>query len=166
MAIPARNASVRQIVAGARTFYVTSSTFEKRFLLQSRRSAALFIRVLYEYRAKQKFRLHEFVVMPNHFHVLITVDGEMSIERAVQLVKGGFSFRAGTELGLRSPVWQRGFSELRILNVVAAERVRQYIRENPVAGGLAREASDYPFSSANVGYVLDPLPEFLNRIRA
>jgi len=46
---------------------MTSSIIAKRSLLQSERSAALFIRVLYAYRAERKFRLHEFVVMPDHF---------------------------------------------------------------------------------------------------
>ena len=90
-------------------FFVTSSIADKRKLLQSDRSAGLFIRTLYEYRAEGKFRLHEYVVMPDHFHVLLTVDAGMSVERAVQFIKGGFAFRAGKELGMRSPVWQKGF---------------------------------------------------------
>ena len=73
------------------------------------------MRVLYDYRAQGKFRLHEFVVMPDHFHVLLTVEAELSIEKAVQFTKGGFAFRAGRELRFRAPVWQKGFSEVRIL---------------------------------------------------
>jgi hypothetical protein len=72
----------------------------KQKLLQSDRAAELFLRVLYDYRAQNKFRLHEFVVMPDHFHVLLTVGSEITIERAVQFIKGGFSFRAGKELGM------------------------------------------------------------------
>ncbi|HTZ97254.1 MAG TPA: transposase [Terriglobales bacterium] len=166
MAVPARNASAPRIAADARTFYVTSSTFGKKFILQSERAAQLFIRVLYEYRAQGKFRLHEFVVMPDHFHLLITVNGGMSIERAVQFVKGGFAFRAGKELGLRAPIWQRGFSEVRVSDAPAAEGISKYIRDNPVVAGLVSKASAYPFSSAHPGHVLDPLPLRLVRIRA
>jgi len=32
--------------------------------------------------------------MPDHFHLLITPAHEVSLEKAVQLIKGGFSFRA------------------------------------------------------------------------
>jgi putative transposase len=66
MAIPIRHSDASRVVAGARTFFVTSSIAEKRNLLQSDRSAGLFISVLYDYRAQGKFRLHEFVVMPDH----------------------------------------------------------------------------------------------------
>lgn len=82
---------------------MTSSTRDKSNLLQSDRLARLFVEVLYHYRAQGKFRLHEFVVMPDHFHVLLTLENDISIERAVQFVKGGFAFRAGKEIAIRAP---------------------------------------------------------------
>jgi putative transposase len=124
------------------------------------------VRVIYAYRAQGKFRLHDFVIMPDHFHVLITVDADTSIERAVQLIKGGFAFRAARELGLKSPIWQRGFSEVQVLDATTACRVSQYIRDNPVVAGLVWEPGAYPFSSACAGCVLDPLPRWLKRITA
>ncbi len=161
MAIPSRASDPTHAVAGARTFFVTSSISGKRNLLQSDRAAGLFVRALYEYRAQQRFRLHEFVVMPDHFHVLLTVGGELSIERAVQFIKGGFAYRAGRELGFRAPVWQRGFSEVRILDVKAFERAREYIRNNPVAARLVGTAEEFPYSSANPQFQLDPMPQGL-----
>jgi putative transposase len=95
MSIPIRHSDPSRVIAGARTFFVTSSIAEKRNLLQSDRSAGLFIKMLYEHRAQRRFSLHEFVVMPDHFHLLLTVDSGMTIEKAVQFVKGGFAFRAG-----------------------------------------------------------------------
>src|SRR5271163_2767066 len=116
MAIPLRHADPIRITAGTRTFFVTSSICDKRNLLQSDRSAGLFVRVLYDYRSQGQFRLHEFVVMPDHFHVLLTVECDTTIERAVQFIKGGFAFRAGRELGFSAPIWQKGFSEVRVLD--------------------------------------------------
>jgi putative transposase len=130
-------------------------------LLQSDRAAALFLRVLYDYRAQNKFRLHEFVVMPDHFHVLITVGSEMTIERAVQFIKGGFSFRAGKQLGMRPPIWQKGFSEVRIKDSEGLLQVRIYIRNNPVARHLVADPQHYPHSSAHPGFELDPVPQGL-----
>jgi putative transposase len=109
MAIPLRHADPVRAAAGARTFFVTSSICDKRNLLQSDRSAGLFVRVLYDYRAQRKFRLHEFVVMPDHFHALLSVECELTIERAVQFIKGGFAFRAGRELGFSAPTGKKDF---------------------------------------------------------
>ncbi len=109
MSIPHRCVDPAHVTANARTFFVTSSTCDKRNLLQSGRSAGLFLKVLYGYRAQGKFRLHEFAVMPDHFHLLVTVGSDITIERAVQFIKGGFAFRAGRELGMGAPFWQKGF---------------------------------------------------------
>jgi len=161
MAIPQRHADPANIAAGNRTFFVTSSIAEKRNLLQSHRSARVFIDVLYHYRSQHKYRLHAFVVMPDHFHVLITVGHEVSIERAVQFIKGGFAFRASRELGLRPPVWQRGFSEVRVYNPEAFSRVRGYIVQNPVKRRLVESPHEYSYCSAHTAFELDDVPQGL-----
>ena len=144
MAIPIRHSGPESVVAGARTFFVTSSIDRKRSLLQSDRSAGLFLRVLFDYRRQGKFRVHEFVVMPDHFHVLLTVGCNLTIERAVQFIKGGFAFCAGKELGFRAPVWQKGFSEMRVMDEDVFLRIAEYIRNNPVKRHLVSDPVDFP----------------------
>ena len=161
MASPTRRSDPTNIAAATRTFFVTSSISEKRNLLQSERSAKLFIDVLYHYRSHGKYLLHGFVVMPDHFHVLITVGSEISIERAVQLIKGGFAFRAGKEFGFRAPVWQRGFSEVRIFECEHFRRIEEYIAQNPVKRRLVPNASEYPYSSGRCTLQLDDPPQGL-----
>lgn len=161
MAIPIRHSNAGRVVSGVRTFFVTSSIAEKRNLLQSHRSTSLFIRTLYDYRAQGKFRLHEFVAMPDHFHVLLTVDSNLTVERAVQFIKGSFAFRATREFGFKAPVWQKGFSEVRVNDACGYARVREYIRNNPVGRCLVLDATEFPYSSAYPGFELDPAPQRL-----
>lgn len=94
-----------------RTFFVSSSTWGRRNLFHSERMARLFLELLMTYRDQGRYLLHDFVVMPDHFHALMSVPPRMTIERAVQLVKGGFSYRAKKELGFHGEIWQRGFSD-------------------------------------------------------
>jgi putative transposase len=161
MAIPIRHSSALNIAGTMRTFFVSSSIAGKRNLLQSHRSAKLFTDVIHHYRSQHKFLLHAFVVMPDHFHILMTLGREISVERAVQFIKGGFSFRAGKELGFKPPVWQRGFSEMRIFDAVGCARVREYISENPVKLGLAITAAGYEYSHASGQFDLDDVPQGL-----
>ena len=91
MAKPVRNSTRHSIIAGVRTFFVSSRTVQGKHLLQSQRSAELLIDVLRSYTLAGRFKVHEFVVMPDHFHVLVSLNGDTSIERAVQLIKGGSS---------------------------------------------------------------------------
>ncbi|MFB3813945.1 MAG: transposase [Terriglobales bacterium] len=129
------------------TYFVTASTCDKKPLLQSDRMAALFLDVLAHYRSQHKYLLHEFVVMPNHFHLLITP--ELTLERALQLVKGGFSYRVKREFGLHGEIWQTSFYDRRVRDLIEYDRMRTYIHENPVRRGLTARAEDYPYSSRN-----------------
>ena len=93
MANPKRNASRDRILSPSRTFFVTTNTSMGKALLQSDRNATLLIDVLRFYGKQGKFQLHDFVVMPNHLHLLITVSGDSTVERVMQFIKGGFSYR-------------------------------------------------------------------------
>jgi putative transposase len=110
--------------------------------------AALFIEVLRSYMRAGKMTIHEFVIMPNHIHILMTLPGEMTLEKAMQLIKGSFSFRANKELGLRCEIWQRGYSDVQILDDQSFQRHREYIENNPVKAGLANSPDKYPFGTA------------------
>jgi REP-associated tyrosine transposase len=161
MSYPRRHSNPENVIANERTFFVTSCIWGRRSLLQSKRSARLFIQTLHHYRAAGKFRLHAFVVMPDHFHLLLTVNSGMTIERAVQFVKGDFAFRSGQELVFRAPIWQKGFSETRVLDAAAFDAHRNYIHDNPVRAYLAPIAKEYQFSSAKSSIDLDPPPTHL-----
>ena len=115
-----------------------------RALLQSERNATLLIDVLRSYVAGRKFQLHDFVVMRDHVHLLITVGGDMTIERAMQFVKGGFSFRLRKESGYLREVWQRGFSEVRV-DDRELSAISDYIAENPVKAGLVDSPEEFPY---------------------
>lgn len=121
-----------------------------RRLLQSERNAELLIDVLRSLVAEKKFGLHDFVIMPEHVHLLLTVDEGMTIEKAMQLVKGRFSHRLSHDLGYKGEVWQRGFSEVQVIGHDSFEGHRRYIAENPVEAGLVHAGEDYPFCYATL----------------
>jgi putative transposase len=141
------------------TYFITTNAEQGKFLLQSEPMAKLVIDTLYSYRKQGKFLLHEFVVMPNHLHVLITPTE--TIERAMQLVKGGFSFRAKKELNKNFEIWQRGFTDRRVRNVEEYNDCREYIHQNPVVARLASKPDCFPYSSAFPGFELDGLTPYL-----
>jgi len=147
MAKPSRNSSAADVIAGTRTFFVTSKAYGAG-LLQSQRMAELLIDVLRSYDGSGKFKVHDFVVMADHMHVLLTVDESITIEKAVQFIKGGFSFRVKKELGYLGEVWQRGFSEVRVMDRQSFLQHRAYIDENPVKARLVDAAEKFPFGSA------------------
>ena len=82
-----------------RTFFVDTVTYQRTRIFRISRYALLFIEVLVFYRNQGKYALHEFVVMPDHVHLLITPGRSCSLERAMQFIKGGYSYRVRKNSG-------------------------------------------------------------------
>ena len=148
MSKPSRPSAPEKATGVERTLFVTNSAHGGRFTFQSERMALLFIDTLQQIVHAGKLTIHDFVVMPNHVHLLMTVPGDVTIEKAMQSIKGGFSFRAGRELDFKGEIWQRGFSDVRVRDRMSFLQHRTYIDENPVRAGLAGSPEEYPFGSA------------------
>jgi len=142
-----------------RTFFITTVTAQRRPLFRYEPNARLLQQTLLDYRTQQKYLLHEFVIMPDHLHLLITPADNLSLERAVQFIKGGFSFR----LKSKFTVWQESFSNHRIRDEEDFGRHRDYIRMNPVRAGLIGRPEEYPYSSAAL-LELDAVPPGLKPV--
>lgn len=143
------------------TYFITAGTYDKMHVLQSDRMAKLFCTTLFRYRDAGKLKLHAFVVMPNHIHLLFTVPEGQTLERTMQLIKGGFSHEAGKQFGIHGPIWQKSYVDRRIRNATECRRFREYIHLNPVRAGLAEVAEEFAYSSANWQFRLDELPQWL-----
>src|SRR6201987_487248 len=144
--------------SNGQTYMITSSTWGRRAVFSRELWAKLLIDTLYHYRGTA-YLLHEFVVMPDHIHVLLTPI--TSLEKAVQFIKGGFSYRAKKELGSNLEVWQKGFSDHRIRDASDYRLHQVYILQNPVRKHLCARAEEYPYSSAKPGFELDSIPQGL-----
>jgi putative transposase len=140
----ARCANIAQTQMNDRLFFITTITAHRQPIFRREAAANLLIETLAHYRDERKYLLHEFVIMPDHLHILLTPWDEISLERAVQFIKGGFSFR----LKFRGPAWQASFSNHRIRDLEDYENHREYVRMNPVRARLAERAEEYPYSSA------------------
>jgi putative transposase len=140
-----------------RTYFITTSTANRRRLFQIEANAQLLLDVLKEQRVKNRFHLHAFVLMPDHMHAILTPAPDVSLEKAVQFIKGNFSHRLKSKLA----VWTPSFNETQIRDLETFESFRRYILENPVRARLVDSAHAYSHSSANRADLIDPPPSHL-----
>jgi putative transposase len=147
---------------GHGVYFITACTFQKENLFQSDGMAGLLVEVLLHYRAERKYLLHEFVVMPDHFHLLLTP--VVTLERSVQFIKGGFSYRARKEGIFAGEIWEKSFYDRRVRNLAEYAAFRVYIQQNPVKRELVVSAGKYRYSSAGAELVLDEVPQRLKPV--
>ena len=123
--------------------FVTIATRDRRPIFEIARVAELLIDTLLHYRTLGHYKLHAYVVMPDHLHLLLTPQA-ITLEHAVELIKNGFAYRLDTEL----PIWEHAFRSYSVASLHDLEIVRTYLHQLPVRANLAPAAELYPHSSA------------------
>jgi putative transposase len=132
------------------TYAFTAIADQRRRIFQSTQNAELLLATLFRYRGQFRFLLHGFVIMPEHIHVLLTPSD--TIERAAQLIKGGYSFALRRQLP--GGVWQPRYHAHRITSPEDYCNQLSYIAANPEK----RRLEDYPFVHTRFLGRLDPPP--------
>ncbi len=123
-------------------YFVSTQTAARQPFFRHERWARLMLDVLKHYDGTG-YALHAFVIMPDHLHLLITPSE--SVEKSVQLFKGGFSFRAKRELEWKGEIWQSGFTDHRIRDEEDWKRHLDYIQTNPIEARLTEDSIPYEF---------------------
>ena len=108
--------------------------------------AVLVVEALQKADSLRLCKIHAYVVMPNHVHVLLEPSVELA--RLTKLIKAGTA-RAANKILQRTGrfFWQDESFDHWIRNSAELERVRTYIERNPVKAGLVRRAEEWKWSS-------------------
>ncbi len=143
------------------TYFITTKTWQNRSLFQVREFAEIVAQRMLSYRDQGAYLLHEFVIMPSHLHLILTPGNSVSLEKAMQLIKGGSSHEIRARRGEALRIWQPGFHEATIRNAAEYETKRAYIWNNPVKARLEERPEEWAFCSASEKYQLDSVPQGL-----
>jgi putative transposase len=141
-----------------RTFFATFVSWGRRSIFKAEPLSRLLLDTMESYRRQRKYLLHEFVIMPDHLHLLLTPAPDISLERAVQFIKGGFSYRVKKEMHSNLLIWENSFTNHRIRDAADYGQHCDYIHQNPVRAKLVEVPEAYPYSSACGKFQLDPPP--------
>jgi len=146
------------------TYFVTTKTWQSHAIFQVPETAEILIECLSSYRDKGAYLLHEFVVMADHLRLLLTPGRETSLEKALQLIKGGSSHEIHIRRGNKTQIWHAGFHEQTVRDASDYRNKAEYIRMNPVHRSLVEKPEDWPHSSASSSFKLDATPDQFNML--
>lgn len=151
----------RQLQDGAR-YHVSGRANRQEMILHADNIKDLFIDVLKRAKRKYGFRIENFCVMENHFHLIIQPGRGISLSSIMQWLMSVFAMSWNRRHGLKGHVWGERFFSRIIRSVRDFLQVFEYIDLNPVAAGLARKDTDWKYSgkwhrTRDVWDVLDPI---------
>ncbi len=98
--------------------------------------------------ANLKYKLHAWVIMPNHIHLLLTPMEGYSLSEIVHSCKSYTSKKANKLLNRTGRFWFPEPFDRFIRDYEHFEKAFNYIERNPVKAGLCENQSDWRYSSA------------------
>ncbi len=120
--------------------------------------AAVVVEALQQ-QAENRYTLHEYAVMPNHVHLLLTPLGEHGLSEILHGLMSWTAQRINALLGRSEALWQPESFERRVRDGDELIALASYIRRNPVKARLCAAEQDFRWSSAwNGAAEPQPLP--------
>jgi putative DNA methylase len=95
-----------------------------------------------------RYRLHAWVIMPNHVHVLITPARSETLSAIVHSWKSFTAKKANAVLMRSGVFWSREYFDRAIRDEAHYANALAYMAMNPVKAGLCNAVEDWRFSSA------------------
>ena len=92
---------------------------------------------------REEYHVADFVVMPNHVHVLLCVAEGHCLETTLGCIKGRSARFCNLELQRFGAFWQADSYDHIVRTEKELNAYRQYIARNAVQAGLAASASRY-----------------------
>ncbi len=168
--------------------YLTASTYRRARLFDSERFRRHFVKTLDELRVSMNFKIIGYVLMPEHFHLLIWPTEQANPSQIIQSLKERtakfilknlqenqqfpWCQRMVDRLTLppsvhghsRHRVWQRRFYDMNIWSEKKRAEKLNYMHGNPTKRRLVAEPGDWPWSSWRFYYLGDASMLAMDRI--
>jgi len=84
------------------------------------------------------------VVMPDHFHALLSLSGVDSLGEVMNKLKGRSARIINKRLGRTGPFWQQSFHDHALRSDEDRLEIARYVVANPLRAGIVGRLGDYP----------------------
>jgi REP element-mobilizing transposase RayT len=135
-------------------YFVTTAVDQRRPLLDPP-ARELVIQSLLWARAQGRIWLLGYVIMDDHFHVLIALRGDATLAQLTDSLKRHTARRANLMRSQTGRFWQAGYHDHAIRDELDLWGHVRYMHENPVRRGWVTRAEDYAWSTAHSSRRLD-----------
>lgn len=145
------------------THFITAPTFHRKRVFQNERYGELLTEALMVWRQERALLLHDYVIMPDHVHLLVTVPDNTDVTAAVHSLQERLVEDLNRQYGYDGKVWEPQFRVLEVRDAEECETCVRQIHSNPVRVGFCDQPGEYRMSSRSSRWMLDPLPALAAR---
>jgi putative transposase len=138
--------NTNRVFASGVPYHVISRGSGRSVVFRDPSDYEMYLRILLEAKRRFDIRVHHYVLMPNHVHIVVCAKSEngSAFMQYLNLTYSRYSCKKRRKIG---HVWKNRFKNLPIESDAYLLACGNYIEMNPVRGGLVSEAGEWPYSS-------------------
>ena len=129
-------------------YFLTKCTLNHHVLTDDQRVDL--VTAFFHFRDTSDLLLHAFVVMPDHWHVLLSLGTHLSLAELMHGINRHASYRA-RQTGVAIP-WHREYHDHKLRPEESVVDIVQYIEANPTRKALVEQTEEWSWSSAHPQY--------------
>jgi putative transposase len=121
----------------------------KRKIFLHLRHYRIFYAILFKVKTEENVKIHHYVFMPNHFHLIAGVNKNSDLGKFMMRLTLKYSNYFKKKYSFVGQLWQGRFKSRLIDTERYLVQCGKYIELNPVRAGIVDKPEDYIFSSYN-----------------
>lgn len=129
-------------------FHVFNRSLKGEVIFQKPDDFKRFSQLLQRYQKEFKAKIFHWVIMSNHFHLLMNFTQSQNISPFMASLQRAYTHYFNRTRTRRGYLWQGRFKSQPVEGGRYFRACARYIEQNPVRSGMVRNPEDYPYSSA------------------
>ena len=125
-------------------YFVTTVVHERYPVFEDFTTARILIKNLPLLEQELNVKWLAWVVMPDHFHALLRLEGDTGLSETMRRLKGRSARQLDQHLNHAGRFWQPGFYDRALRSEDDCLQIARYIVANPLRAGLVNHVGDYP----------------------
>jgi REP element-mobilizing transposase RayT len=127
-----------------REYLVTTVTHQRHPWFTDLTTARLLVKEMQRLQEEGVTVWLAWVIMPDHFHALLSLTGQISLGAVMNRLKGRSARAINARLGRAGDFWQTSFHDHALRSEEDRLEIARYVVANPLRAGIVERLGDYP----------------------
>ena len=136
-----------RLILPGQTHHIVQRGNNRQAVFFSDDDRQLFLKWLGEASRTEGCALHAYVLMTNHFHLVLTAGNEESIPRLMQSVGRRYVAHVNRAYGRTGTLWEGRYKSTILDSETYVLACHRYVESNPLRARMVSRPEDYPWSS-------------------
>ena len=149
-------------IEAAGYYHIINRGVEQRVVFEEARDYEYFEELMCFYANSYGITMHNYCLMPNHYHLLVEIE-QPNLSRFMKQLGMSYSIYFNKKQKRSGHLWQGRFKSWYVTDEAYLYTLMIYIEQNPLKANIVKDMAEYPYSSYNYFLDVNNVPKCLRQ---